>query len=199
MKTAVEMCNDALRILGLRTDCTDITTPGPSESDKVFSSIFSQVRRMAIKRYRPRFACIEAFQVAGTPIDPLDLTKGYKFYKPSNCLLVQKVDGQEKFTQYENLIVPMYQTAPSVITINFIKDEIRTAMWSDEFDVLMSALLAKRACLFLTKDITAYNSANAAVSDATREFNVDNMRDAMIKKRGIYREKHYMPFPYRKG
>lgn len=199
MKTAVELCNDALRILGLRTDCTDITTPGTSESDKVFASIFPQVRRMAIKRHRPRFACVESFVVAGTPINSLDLTQGYKYYKPANCLLVQKVDGQEKFTQYENLIVPMYQTAPSSITINFIKDEIRTGMWSDEFDVLMAALLAKRACLFLTKDVTAYNSSVQALSDATREFNVDNMRDAMIKKRGLYREKYYMPFPYRKG
>ena len=60
----------------------------------------------------------------------------------------------------------MYQTAPSSITINFIKDEIRTGMWSDEFDVLMAALLAKRACLFLTKDVTAYNSSVQALSDA---------------------------------
>ena len=39
-------------------------------------------------------------------------------------------------------------------------------MWSDEFDVLMAALLAKRACLFLTKDVTAYNSSVQALSDA---------------------------------
>ena len=121
MKTPVELCNDALRIMGLRPDCTNIDNEPISQSDKVFNAFYEQTRRKMIKLTRPRFACVENYELAGTPIDPTDPDSDKVFFKPLDCLYVQNVDDCDNFTEYGRQIVP-YRTAkglPSAILIIF--------------------------------------------------------------------------------
>lgn len=202
MKTAVEICNDALRILGLRTDCTNIDSP-LSDSDKVFKAYFGQVRRKTIKATRPRFACVEDLELAGSPIDPIDPNKGVMFIKPVDCLYLQKVNGATDFTIYGSEIKPRCgirinpADGAASIAINYVKDVADTLIWTDEFDELMAAKLAQKAATFLTKDTKAIQAANIAAQVSMLEFNSLNAKDAKIKKKDHNVFKHFWPFPAR--
>lgn len=195
MKTPVELCNDALRVMGLRPDCTNIDAP-ISQSDKVFSAYYAQTRRKLIKQTRPRFACVESFRLAGTPIDPSDPNSAVKFLKPKDCLYIQKVDGGDNFTEYgREIVVP--RAHDKAIYLNYVRDVVDTGLWTDEFDELMSAGLAKKCVQFLTKDATAKQLADAEFTTQLSTFNALNARDTKIKKKHHNLTKAMWPFPRR--
>lgn len=196
MKTPVELCNDALRILGLRPDCTNLDQPS-SNSDKVFSAYYSQTRRKMIKLTRPRFACVENMALAGTPVDPTDPNSPVKFYKPQDCLYIQKVDGHDDFREYGREIVVPRITHDKTIYLNYVRDVVDTGIWTDEFDELMSAALAKKSCQYLTKDATAKQIADAEYQTQLQSFNALNARDTKIKKKHHRLEKAVWSFPWR--
>jgi hypothetical protein len=196
MKTPVELCNDALRIMGLRTDCTNIDSNPTSQSDKVFHAFYNQTRRKMIKRVRPRFACVEDYKVLGTPVDPADPVSEIVFLKPQDCLYVQKVDGHTEFTEYGNKIMPQASCANS-ITINYVRDVVDTLTWSDEFDELMAAALAKKTVTYLTKDAGAKKVCNDEFNAQLAEFNALNARDTKIKKKHHALTKRVWNFPWR--
>ncbi len=195
MKTPVELCNDALRIIGLRADCTNLDDP-ISESDKVFSAYFAQTRRKELKRTRPRFACIEDRKLLGTPIDPANPMSDIEFLKPRDCLYIQKVNGHTEFTEYGNRI-EVKSSTQGFININYVQDVIDTLLWTDEFDELMAAALAKKCVAFLTKDATAKNVADAEYMTQVSQFNSLNARDAKIKKKHHVLQKNVWMFPRR--
>lgn len=195
MKTPVELCNDALRVMGLRPDCTNIDDP-ISQSDKVFSAYYAQTRRKLIKLTRPRFACVESFRLLGTPIDPADPNSAVKFLKPQECLYLQKVDGHDNFTEYgREIVVP--RAIDKAIYLNYVRDVVDTGIWSDEFDELFSAALAKKCVQFLTKDATAKQLADAEYATQLATFNALNARDTKIKKKHHNLTKTMWPFPRR--
>lgn len=195
MKTPVELCNDALRVIGLRTDCTNIDDP-ISQSDKVFSAYYAQTRRKLIKLTRPRFACVESFRLLGTPIDPADPNGAVKFLKPQECLYLQKVDGHDNFTEYgREIVVP--RAIDKAIYLNYVRDVVDTGIWSDEFDELFSAALAKKCVQFLTKDATAKQMADTEYQSQLATFNALNARDTKIKKKHHNLTKTMWPFPRR--
>lgn len=195
MKTPVELCNDALRVMGLRTDCTNIDDP-ISQSDKVFSAYYAQTRRKLIKLTRPRFACVESFRLLGTPIDPADPNSAVKFLKPQECLYLQKVDGHDNFTEYgREIVVP--RAIDKAIYLNYVRDVVDTGIWSDEFDELFSAALAKKCVQFLTKDATATQMADTEYQSQLATFNALNARDTKIKKKHHNLTKAMWPFPRR--
>ena len=196
MKTPVELCNDALRILGLRTDCTNLDQP-ISQSDKTFAAYYAQTRRKVIKVTRPRFACVENYALTGTPVDPTDPNSAVKFYKPQDCLYIQKVDGHDDFTEYGREIVVPRITHDKKIYLNYVRDVVDTGLWTDEFDELMSAALAKKACQYLTKDSTAKQVADAEYQMQLQSFNALNARDTKIKKKHHRLEKAVWSFPWR--
>ena len=196
MKTPVELCNDALRILGLRPDCTNLDHP-ISQSDKVFAAYYAQTRRKVIKLVRPRFACVESYALLGTPVDPTDPDGEIKFYKPQDCLYIQKVDRRDDFTEYGREIAVSRIIHDKTIYLNYVRDVADTGLWTDEFDELMSAALAKKACQFLTKDSTAKQVADAEYQTQLASFNALNVRDAKIKKKHYRLEKQVWPFPWR--
>lgn len=195
MKTPVELCNDALRVMGLRPDCTNIDDP-ISQSDKVFSAYYAQTRRKLIKLTRPRFACVESFRLLGTPIDPADPNSAVKFLKPQECLYLQKVDGHDNFTEYgREIVVP--RAIDKAIYLNYVRDVVDTGIWSDEFDELFSAALAKKCVQFLTKDATAKQMADTEYQSQLATFNALNARDTKIKKKHHNLTKAMWPFPWR--
>lgn len=195
MKTPVELCNDALRVMGLRPDCTNIDDP-ISQSDKVFSAYYAQTRRKLIKLTRPRFACVESFRLLGTPIDPADPNSAVKFLKPQECLYLQKVDGRDNFTEYgREIVVP--RAIDKAIYLNYVRDVVDTGIWSDEFDELFSAALAKKCVQFLTKDATAKQMADTEYQSQLATFNALNARDTKIKKKHHNLTKTMWPFPRR--
>lgn len=195
MKTPVELCNDALRVMGLRPDCTNIDDP-ISQSDKVFSAYYAQTRRKLIKLTRPRFACVESFRLLGTPIDPADQNSAVKFLKPQECLYLQKVDGHDNFTEYgREIVVP--RAIDKAIYLNYVRDVVDTGIWSDEFDELFSAALAKKCVQFLTKDATAKQMADTEYQSQLATFNALNARDTKIKKKHHNLTKTMWPFPRR--
>lgn len=195
MKTPVELCNDALRVMGLRPDCTNIDDP-ISQSDKVFSAYYAQTRRKLIKLTRPRFACVESFRLLGTPIDPADPNSAVKFLKPQECLYLQKVDGHDNFTEYgREIVVP--RAIDKAIYLNYVRDVVDTGIWSDEFDELFSAALAKKCVQFLTKDATAKQMADTEYQSQLATFNALNARDTKIKKKHRNLTKTMWPFPWR--
>ena len=195
MKTPVELCNDALRVMGLRPDCTNIDDP-ISQSDKVFSAYYAQTRRKLIKLTRPRFACVESFRLLGTPIDPADPSSAVKFLKPQECLYLQKVDGHDNFTEYgREIVVP--RAIDKAIYLNYVRDVVDTGIWSDEFDELFSAALAKKCVQFLTKDATAKQMADTEYQSQLATFNALNARDTKIKKKHHNLTKAMWPFPRR--
>lgn len=195
MKTPVELCNDALRVMGLRPDCTNIDKP-ISQSDKVFSAYYAQTRRKLIKLTRPRFACVESFRLLGTPIDPADPNSAVKFLKPQECLYLQKVDGHDNFTEYgREIVVP--RAIDKAIYLNYVRDVVDTGIWSDEFDELFSAALAKKCVQFLTKDATAKQMADTEYQSQLATFNALNARDTKIKKKHHNLTKAMWPFPRR--
>ena len=195
MKTPVELCNDALRVMGLRPDCTNIDDP-ISQSDKVFSAYYAQTRRKLIKLTRPRFACVESFRLLGTPIDPADPNSAVKFLKPQECLYLQKVDGHDNFTEYgREIVVP--RAIDKAIYLNYVRDVVDTGIWSDEFDELFSAALAKKCVQFLTKDATAKQMADTEYQSQLATFNALNARDTKIKKKHHNLTKTMWPFPRR--
>lgn len=197
MKTPVEICNDALRILGLRTDCTNIHRP-ITESDKVFCAYFDQIRRKTIKQTKPRFACVEQFVLTSSPVSPMDIDNHeIKFLKPHDCLYVQKVNGGIDFTEYGNTIKPRNIFKFGQITINYVKDITDTGLWTDEFDELMAANLAKKVAAYLTKDTNAIKVASEEARIQTLNFNSLNAKDAKIKKKNHYLQKRMWPFPNR--
>ena len=195
MKTPVELCNDALRVMGLRPDCTNIDDP-ISQSDKVFSAYYAQTRRKLIKLTRPRFACVESFRLLGTPIDPADPNSAVKFLKPQECLYLQKVDGHDNFTEYgREIVVP--RATDKAIYLNYVRDVVDTGIWSDEFDELFSAALAKKCVQFLTKDATAKQMADTEYQSQLATFNALNARDTKIKKKHSNLTKSMWTFPWR--
>ena len=195
MKTPVELCNDALRVIGLRADCTNIDAP-ISQSDKVFSAYYAQTRRKLIKQTRPRFACVESFRLAGTPVDPSDPNSAVKFLKPKDCLYIQKVDGSDNFTEYgREIVVP--HAYDKAITLNYVRDVVDTGIWSDEFDELFSACLAKKCVQYLTKDATAKQLADTEFTTQLAAFNALNARDTKIKKKNSKLTKSMWTFPWR--
>lgn len=196
MKTPVELCNDALRIMGLRPDCTNLDQP-ISQSDKIFAAYYSQTRRKIIKLVRPRFACVENMALPGTPVDPTDPDGEIKFLKPTDCLYIQKVDRHDDFTEYGREIRVPRITHDKTIYLNYVRDVVDTGLWTDEFDELMSAALAKKACQFLTKDSTAKQVVDAEYQTQLASFNALNARDTKIKKKHYRLEKTVWPFPWR--
>ena len=197
MKTPVELCNDALRIMGLRPDCTNIDNDPTSQSDKVFHAFYNQTRRKMIKLTRPRFACVENYKLLGTPVDPTDPNSEIKFYKPQDCLYIQKVDSHDDFTEYGREIVVPRVTHDKKIYLNYVRDVVDTGLWTDEFDELMSAALAKKACQYLTKDSAAKQVADAEYQMQLQSFNALNARDTKIKKKHFRLEKEVWSFPWR--
>lgn len=195
MKTPVELCNDALRVMGLRTDCTNIDDP-ISQSDKVFSAYYAQTRRKLMKQVRPRFACVESFRLLGTPIDPADPKSAVKFLKPQDCLYIQKVNGSDNFSEYGREIV-VSKVIENAIYLNYVRDVVDTGIWSDEFDELFSACLAKKCVQYLTKDSTAKQLADAEYATQLATFNALNARDTKIKKKHHNLTKAMWPFPRR--
>lgn len=195
MKTPVELCNDALRVMGLRTDCTNIDDP-ISQSDKVFSAYYAQTRRKLMKQVRPRFACVESFRLLGTPIDPADPKSAVKFLKPQDCLYIQKVNGSDNFSEYGREIV-VSKVIENAIYLNYVRDVVDTGIWSDEFDELFSAALAKKCVQFLTKDATAKQMADTEYQSQLATFNALNARDTKIKKKHHNLTKAMWPFPWR--
>lgn len=196
MKTPVELCNDALRIMGLRCDCTNIDQP-ISQSDKVFNAFYDQTRRKMIKMTRPRFACVESYKLLGTPIDPLDPDSDKVFLKPRDCLYVQKVDNDDSFREYGRQIMPRRVTKNNEIYLNYVRDVVDTGIWTDEFDELMAAALAKKAVQFLTKDTGAKQICDAEYAQQLASFNSLNARDTKIKKKHHYLQKNMWSFPWR--
>lgn len=194
MKTPVELCNDALCIMGLRPDCTNLDQP-ISQSDKVFSRYFAQTRRKLIKQFRPRFACVEDYKLLPAPVDPVYKDK-VVFLKPQDCLYIQKVDGHDDFTEYGREIV-VHNNARRYIYLNYVRDVTDTGIWTDEFDELMAAALAKKCVTFLTKDGTAKNMANEEYQVQKQEFNAMNARDTKIKKKHHRLQKTMWTFPGR--
>lgn len=194
MKTPVELCNDALRSLGLRTDCTNLDNP-ISQSDKVFAAYYDQTRRKLIKHTRPRFACVEDFELLPTPVDPVKSDKVI-FLKPRDCLYIQKVDGCAEFTEYGREI-RVIGAHNRYLILNYVRDVEDTGIWPDEFDELMSAALAKKCATYLTKDASAKQIADAEYSVQLQTFNAMNARDTKIKKKHHRLEKRMWPFPYR--
>lgn len=196
MKTPVELCNDALRIMGLRTDCTNIDSNPTSQSDKVFHAFYNQTRRKMIKRVRPRFACVEDYQILATPVDPANPDSDLQFLKPQDCLYIQKVDGHTEFTEYGNRIDVKCSTK-RFITVNYVRDVVDTLTWSDEFDELMAAALAKKTVTYLTKDSNAKKVCNDEFALQLAEFNALNARDTKIKKKHHALTKRVFNFPWR--
>lgn len=196
MKTPVELCNDALRIMGLRTDCTNIDSNPTSQSDKVFHAFYNQTRRKMIKRVRPRFACVEDYQILATPVDPANPDSDLQFLKPQDCLYIQKVDGHTEFTEYGNRIDVLASTG-KFITINYVRDVVDTLTWSDEFDELMAAALAKKTVTYLTKDSGAKQVCDNEFALQLAEFNALNARDTKIKKKYHALTKRVFNFPWR--
>lgn len=194
MKTPVELCNDALRILGLRTDCTNIDQP-ISQSDKVFAAYYEQTRRKLIKQFRPRFACVENYKLLPAPIDPVYKDK-LVFLKPKDCLYIQKVDGGDDFAEYGREI-RVWVNARRAIYLNYVRDVTDTGIWTDEFDELFSAALAKKCATYLTKDGTAKNVADAEYMAQSQAFNAMNARDTKIKKKHHNFQKTMWTFPWR--
>lgn len=196
MKTPVELCNDALRIMGLRTDCTNLDQP-ISQSDKVFAAYYTQTRRKMIKLTRPRFACVENMALNGTPVDPTDPDGAMKFLKPQDCLYIQKVDGHDNFTEYGREIKVPTIMHDKKIYLNYVRDVVDTGIWTDEFDELMAAALAKKACPFLTKDSQAKQVVDAEYQVQLTSFNALNLRDTKIKKKHHNWMKANWTFPWR--
>lgn len=194
MKTPVELCNDALRILGLRTDCTNIDEP-ISQSDKVFAAYYAQTRRKLIKKFRPRFACVEDYKLLPAPVDPVYKDK-IVFLKPKDCLYIQKVDGDDNFTEYGREIKVMAH-ARREIYLNYVRDVPDTGLWSDEFDELFSAALAKKCAMYLTKDGNAKSMANSEYTEQAQTFNAMNARDTKIKKKHRNLQQTIWTFPRR--
>lgn len=194
MKTPVELCNDALRILGLRTDCTNLDQP-ISQSDKVFAAYFAQTRRKLIKQVRPRFACVEDYKLLPAPVDPVYKDK-IVFLKPHDCLYIQKVDGHDNFSEYGREI-RIVVNCRRAIYLNYVRDVTDTGIWTDEFDELFSAALAKKCATYLTKDGTAKGVADAEYAVQKQEFNSMNARDTKIKKKHHRLQKAMWPFPWR--
>ena len=199
MKTPVELCNDALRIMGLRPDCTNIDTidAASSQSDKVFNAFYTQTRRKIIKLTRPRFACVESFKLLGTPVDTTDPDGEIEFIKPADCLYVQKVDGHDEFTEYGRRIVPKGFVRDKAIYLNYVRDVVDTGIWTDEFDELMASALAKKAVQFLTKDASAKQVCDAEYAMQLASFNSLNARDTKIKKKHHQRQEVMWTFPFR--
>ena len=196
MKTPVELCNDALRILGLRTDCTNLDQP-ISQSDKTFAAYYAQTRRKMIKLTRPRFACVENFKLLGTPVDPTDPDGEKQFVKPQDCLYIQKVDGSDDFTEYGRKIVVRRCAKDNAIYLNYVRDVVDTGIWTDEFDELMASALAKKAVAFLTKDSNAKQVCDSEYALQLASFNSLNARDTKIKKKHHYLQKNMWSFPWR--
>jgi hypothetical protein len=196
MKTPVELCNDALRIMGLRPDCTNIDQP-ISQSDKVFNAFYAQTRRKMIKLTRPRFACVESYELLGTPIDPTNPDSDKIFIKPQDCLYVQKVDNTDDFREYGRQIIPRRIAKNDTIYLNYVRDIVDTGLWTDEFDELMAAALAKKAVQFLTKDSNAKQVCDAEYAMQLASFNALNARDTKIKKKHHYLQKNMWTFPWR--
>jgi len=197
MKTPVELCNDALRIMGLRPDCTNIDNNPTSQSDKVFHAFYNQTRRKIIKLTRPRFACVENFKLLGTPVDPTDPNSEKQFIKPQDCLYIQKVDNTDDFTEYGRQIIVRRCVKDNAIYLNYVRDVVDTGIWTDEFDELMAAALAKKAVAFLTKDSTAKQVCDSEYALQLASFNALNARDTKIKKKHHYLQKNMWSFPRR--
>lgn len=190
MKTAVELCNDALRIMGLRTDCTNIEEP-ISQSDKVFNAYYNQTRRKLIKLVRPRFACVKDYVLTGTPVAPG--SEQVKFIKPKNCLYIQKVNNGTDFAEYDEEIV--VNTNAKEIILNYVRDITFTGSFTDEFDELLASALAKKCCSYLTKDPAVYQLCDAEYNKNLASFNALNARDTKIKKKDT--DNKYWTFPFR--
>ena len=132
----------------------------------------------------------------GTPIDPADPNSAVKFLKPQECLYLQKVDGHDNFTEYgREIVVP--RAIDKAIYLNYVRDVVDTGIWSDEFDELFSAALAKKCVQFLTKDATAKQMADTEYQSQLATFNALNARDTKIKKKHHNLTKAMWPFPWR--
>ena len=200
MKTSVEICNDAMRILSLRPDITNIDDP-MTPSEKVFAAYFSQVRRSTIKRFKPRFACVESQKINGVPIDPGNPEKGVKFILPADCLYLAKVnDSADGFTLYGKeirLLCSGYSNTNTSITINYVRDIPETGLWTDEFDELMAARLARKCGTYLTKNTANLSAAIAEERQQIDNFSYMNAKDTHIRRKNKNMFDKFWGFPYR--
>lgn len=172
-KTKVEICNDALMLLGIEEDVEDIDTP-KSRWEKRCASLYDTARRKALTMLIPSFAI--------TP-DPVQITKNTKnqFVIPQDCLRVLRVNKKgNEFHEIGGTIQCDFYVGET-IDITYIIDVEDTGRFSPEFAYVLANELAIMLAP-LTKEQQKINYAATALVQNRREYAGINAMKTKIKK-----------------
>lgn len=172
-KTKVEICNQALMILGIEEDVENIDTPS-TRWEKRCAMYYDSAREKALTQLIPSFA------ITSKPVRITRTTDG-EFPIPQDCLRVLRVNNKgNHFHEIGNTIQCDFMTR-DFIEIIYVKNVVDTGEFPVEFALQLSNELAILLAP-LTKDQAKINYAQTALMQNRREYAGVNAQKTKIKK-----------------
>lgn len=153
MTSKNEICSMALGRLGSYKTINDIDKP-TSKEENVFNIWYDPTRREAIKIMHPNFAIARDVVALSTETTSFGYEHAYLY--PSDCLKVLGIgpisDKQNNFA-VENGKILTNEAYPDGLPLRYLKDVTDTTLFSADFIMFLSWLLAGNVCQSVTQDV----------------------------------------------
>lgn len=171
--TKIDICNQALMILGIEEDVANIDTPS-TRWEKRCARYYDAARQKFLT------LSIPSFSITPQPIQITSTTDGL-FLIPKDSLRILRVDGRGNgFHEIGNTIQCDFATQKS-ISIQYVRDVRDLGEYTPEGCMMLANELAILLAP-LTKDNAKISYANTTLVQQRREYSGINAQKTKIKK-----------------